>query len=96
MELLLLLYAMLAGLAGVSGQGPARAQEVALGSATTAIEAAESGAQTAVAERAISSARAGLTLDALRVVGDARRDDVPLTVLALVPLSRQAPERRLE
>lgn len=95
MELLLLLYAMLAGLAGVSGQGPARAHEVALGS-TAAVEIAESGARTAVAAQAIASARAERVRAVVRVVEDARRRDVPLTVLPLIPPSRQAPERRLE
>jgi hypothetical protein len=94
-ELLLLLYAMLAGLAGLSGQGPARAHEVALGS-TTAVETTDCGVRTAVAAQATVSARAGRVLDALRIDRDARLDDVALTVLALVPLSRQAPERRLE
>jgi len=94
-ELLLLLYAMLAGLAGVSGQGAARAHEVALGS-TTAVETADTGVQIAVVAHAIATARTGLALDALRVPADARLDDVVLTVLALVPASRQAPERRLE
>jgi hypothetical protein len=94
LELLLLLYAMLAGLAGVSGQGPTRAHEVALGSAT-AIEAAEAGAQAAVGA-AIISTRAGQVLDALRPTEDARLIDAAPPVAAPVPQGRRAPERRLE
>ena len=95
MELLLLLYAMLAGVAGLSGQAPARTQQVALGS-TAAIEAAEAGSRAIAAARTIASARVALAIEGLRVPSDARRIDAPLTRLALVPLSRQAPERRLE
>src|SRR3546814_1224967 len=57
-ELLLILYAMLAGLTGLSGQGPARAQ-VTLGSTTT-IEAAQPGAGQVAVVPALRVARAPL------------------------------------
>ncbi|HVI98585.1 MAG TPA: hypothetical protein VM657_05910 [Sphingomonas sp.] len=91
MELLLILYAMLAGLTGLSGQGPARAQ-VTLGS-TTAIAAARPAEARVVSRAVIRGDRAPA---ALRVLPDARRVASAVRVLVLAASTRAAPERRRE
>ncbi|RIA45794.1 hypothetical protein DFR49_0321 [Hephaestia caeni] len=91
MELLLILYAMLAGLTGLSGQGPARAQ-VTLGSTTT-IEAAQSGTGQVAVAPAIRAARApGVT----QAIPDARRIASAVPVIAAIAYARVITERRRE
>src|SRR3546814_16216670 len=88
-ELLLILYAMLAGLTGLSGQGPARAQ-VTLGSTTT-IEAAQPGAGQVAVVPALRVARAPGVVQAITA---ARRLARPAPVTAAHVLSPQPENRR--
>ncbi|MCM8731456.1 hypothetical protein ACFO8O_10840 [Hephaestia sp. GCM10023244] len=91
MELLLILYAMLAGLTGLSGQSPARAQ-VTLGSTTT-ITASQANSGRVAVRIVVRAVRApGVP----HVVPDARRIASALPVIAAVAFARVTTECRRE
>lgn len=95
MELLLLLYAMIAGLTGMNAgpatvaRLPAVAERAAAGDATTATQAA-------VALRALATRRAAVVEHPVAAMPDLRRVTLAVTPIILPILTRATPEQRRE
>ena len=97
MDLLLILYAMIAGLTGFNA-GPtaiARAAEVAQGQVIVG-EASALAPQAAVAVKAFAHRAALAVVRPAASVADARLVAVTAVAVALSAIGRRAPERRLE
>lgn len=99
MELLLLLYAMLAGLAGINtgADAIARVPEMALGSVVSGISRV-SIVQSDIAVRAMAMRAAMILHHPSQARGDARTRTITMDapVLILISAQRAAPERRRE
>jgi hypothetical protein len=96
MNLLLLIYAMLAGLTGFTAGPSAAVRTAAVAETGSLVPTVAVARQASIAIRALT-ARAGLSMTIPRAsVPDARRVAATLPAQPLVALRRAAPERRLE
>ncbi|TPG21461.1 hypothetical protein EAH87_02965 [Sphingomonas koreensis] len=97
MNLLLLLYAMIAGLAGINAgpSGVARMAAVADGGAVAA-EAQAAAPQAGIALQALVQRRALTSLSPIATLIDARRIAIDSPALPPVSRGRATPERRRE
>lgn len=96
MNLLLLIYAMLAGLTGFTA-GPSRlAQAPAVAETGSLAPTAAVARQASIAVRALTARAALAVIISQAAIADARRIATPLPAQPLVALRRAAPERRLE
>lgn len=96
MNLLLLIYAMIAGLTGFTAGPSAVARRVAVAETGSIAPAAVIATQPSFAAKALTARAAMPVLLPTAPLADARRVAIALVVQAFAPAGRAAPERRLE
>jgi hypothetical protein len=96
MNLLLLIYAMLAGVTGFNAGPSAVAQTTAVAEAGSASSIVKAANQVSIAAKVLRARAAAPVAIPVAPIADARRIAISPIIAPVVTIGRAAPERRLE